>query len=439
MKKIILSAGLVIAGFANAQDSTSLDSKSFDLYLGAQKITAPVEGTNLPQPISIGLAYREMHNKYFGHMFLLDYNMFSNLNFPKSSPKKFNHSDNFNFKYEFVANLKNLLRFNRFSPKFGTLVHFGPGTGLNFQYNRKTDWVWSFSTGLTLQYKVNEKYALFTDLSKTVNVSQNFSFYTRKLNGYSPTSYLNFNLGVNYYAFGDQKGREHSDWSSSQDETAAKLAELRSKLATAESKLVDSDNDGVVDFLDAEQGTPAGSFVNTKGQRIVDMDGDGIVDSEDYCPTVKGSLEFKGCPTGMTSSSSNATSSNGEEVIGDEIKGELKFKVAKISKDVNFDSKSTSIKSSFKPELDALAKTLNENSNLVVALHGHCDNVGEDNLNDQLSIQRAQSVKDYLVSKGVNSSIITTKGHGTSMPKVSNDTERGRATNRRVEFVVKSK
>jgi outer membrane protein OmpA-like peptidoglycan-associated protein len=150
---------------------------------------------------------------------------------------------------------------------------------------------------------------------------------------------------------------------------------------------------------------------------------------------MKGTAEFKGCPTAFASE----VKSNNDGLEGEEVQGELKFKVAKVTKDVTFDTKSTSVKSNFKVELDALAKALNENTKLVVALHGHCDNVGEDALNNSLSTERAQSVKDYLVSKGVNASRITTKGHGTSLPKVSNDTEKGRATNRRVEFVVKSK
>ena len=60
-------------------------------------------------------------------------------------------------------------------------------------------------------------------------------------------------------------------------------------------------------------------------------------------------------------------------------------------------------------------------------------------MNNKLSEDRAKSVKDYLVSKGVSASRISTKGFGIANPKLSNDTERGRAANRRVEFIVKSK
>ena len=89
--------------------------------------------------------------------------------------------------------------------------------------------------------------------------------------------------------------------------------------------------------------------------------------------------------------------------------------------------------------MNALAKLLNDNNSLIITINGHCDNVGEDILNNKLSEERAKIVKDYLVTKGVAESRITTKGYGISNPKLSNDTETGRAANRRVEFIVKSK
>ena len=89
------------------------------------------------------------------------------------------------------------------------------------------------------------------------------------------------------------------------------------------------------------------------------MDGDGILDSEDYCPTVKGTEEFKGCPTAFASGNTNNTEASVME--GNEVDWELKFKLAKVSSDISFDTKSTKVKSSSKKELDALAKILSEN------------------------------------------------------------------------------
>jgi outer membrane protein OmpA-like peptidoglycan-associated protein len=71
-----------------------------------------------------------------------------------------------------------------------------------------------------------------------------------------------------------------------------------------------------------------------------------------------------------------------------------------------------------------------------VLVIGHTDNVGTDSYNQKLSERRATSVSNYLISQGVSSARISTKGMGESDPKVDNDTEAHRAENRRVEFVL---
>jgi len=165
------------------------------------------------------------------------------------------------------------------------------------------------------------------------------------------------------------------------------------------------------------------------------MDGDGIVDSEDFCPTVKGSAEFKGCPVSFIQESKKEENEN----LGNDLTGSLKSKIDAVTSDVTFLTNEVSVKGAFKKQVGSLAQLLNENPSLIVTLNGHCDNVGEDALNNRLSETRANAVKDYLVSKGVASTRISTKGYGISKPKMSNDTEKGRSANRRVEFVVKSK
>ena len=70
-----------------------------------------------------------------------------------------------------------------------------------------------------------------------------------------------------------------------------------------------------------------------------------------------------------------------------------------------------------------------------VAIHGHTDNVGGAKSNMKLSVGRAEAVKDYIVSKGVTASRITTKGFGFTKPIGDNSKPEGRAKNRRIEFV----
>ena len=90
-------------------------------------------------------------------------------------------------------------------------------------------------------------------------------------------------------------------------------------------------------------------------------------------------------------------------------------------------------------ELDRLYKYLNDNPEINVEISGHTDNKGSDDYNITLSNSRANSVKEYLVSIGINSNRIVSKGYGKSKPVATNDTDEGRQFNRRVEFTILKK
>ncbi len=88
------------------------------------------------------------------------------------------------------------------------------------------------------------------------------------------------------------------------------------------------------------------------------------------------------------------------------------------------------------PELDRVVALLQQYPNLKVEIAGHTDNVGSEEYNLRLSQKRAEAVVRYLVSKGIDPSRLIAKGYGESQPIASNDTEEGRALNRRVEFRI---
>lgn len=120
------------------------------------------------------------------------------------------------------------------------------------------------------------------------------------------------------------------------------------------------------------------------------------------------------------------------------------FKIEKIEKgkpvilnNVNFETGSSKLNEVSKAELNRLIEFLKENAKLKIALYGHTDNLGETEFNIQLSIRRTRTVKDYLLSKGINSGRISYKGFGEKRPIASNNTALGRSLNRRVEFIVK--
>lgn len=103
---------------------------------------------------------------------------------------------------------------------------------------------------------------------------------------------------------------------------------------------------------------------------------------------------------------------------------------------INFDYRSSEIKPEYYAILDMNASHLLMHKKVIVEITGHTDSKGELEGNNPLSVRRAQSVKDYLVSKGVDASRLTVKGVADSSPVADNSTEKGRALNRRVEFRI---
>ena len=437
MKKIILSVALLLTGLANAQDSI-FNNKSIDFGVGVANILSPgsaigYDGKYL-DPLSLNLGYRVMLNRDFGVSANLAYNNFTG----KSDIKNVN-TNFYSFSLNGFLNLRSFLNFGEFSNKFGLLGHMGAGGSANTiakgkGYNSSTrDLAIFVNAGLMPQYKINDKLAINLDFVLNLQKMQQLTLDMQSaksdvgLGKYFGTA----TIGVNYYCFGSKKDKTHADWAPKFDKNKSEIEALKNRVKQVENKLADTDKDGVADYLDLEPNTPEGSIVNTHGQKVVDTDGDGIEDSQDFCPTVKGTSEFKGCPTAMTGSA------NSEQ--GKPVEGQLKYDIQKFTTDINFETKSTTIKPASKKQLDGLAKILSTNNNLVIQLNGHCDNIGEDILNNKLSLDRANSVKAYLVSKGGNAANIITKGFGTLKPKQSNETEKGRTANRRVDFEVKSK
>jgi outer membrane protein OmpA-like peptidoglycan-associated protein len=103
---------------------------------------------------------------------------------------------------------------------------------------------------------------------------------------------------------------------------------------------------------------------------------------------------------------------------------------------ITFAFNDANLQSQFYPVLDDVARTLTEYNQTVVEVAGHTDNVGSDAYNQELSVRRANSVAAYLQSHGVMQQRLITVGAGESRPIASNDTDAGRAQNRRVEITL---
>ena len=103
---------------------------------------------------------------------------------------------------------------------------------------------------------------------------------------------------------------------------------------------------------------------------------------------------------------------------------------------ITFALNSSDLNSQFFSALEGVGVVLKEYNKTVIEIAGHTDSSGSDQYNQQLSQRRAQSVATYLSSQGVKSERLMTVGAGESYPIASNDTEQGRAANRRVELTI---
>lgn len=209
---------------------------------------------------------------------------------------------------------------------------------------------------------------------------------------------------------------------------------------------VDTDDDGVEDKLDKCPQIPGKAKYN--GCPVPDSDGDGINDEEDACPNQKGIAEFNGCPVpdsdgdGLNdledkcpTEKGNATNNGCPEVKRDTVITKvMEEKVNFVAKNIFFKAGSDQLTENSFSSLDNIVTLLNEHPLLKLQIDGHTDSSGIAAKNLILSKQRAQAVKNYLTSKGIDSARLTAEGFGSSKPLESNQTLEGRRKNRRVEL-----
>ena len=108
-----------------------------------------------------------------------------------------------------------------------------------------------------------------------------------------------------------------------------------------------------------------------------------------------------------------------------------------VPNDVSFSTNSAAIRPELRGVLDPFANSLQDDPNARIEIIGHTDSSGGDAVNNPLSQDRAQSVRDYLTGRGVAGSRIQTAGRGEREPVADNGTESGRARNRRVEIFLR--
>ncbi len=207
----------------------------------------------------------------------------------------------------------------------------------------------------------------------------------------------------------------------------------------------DSDGDG---FLDVEDQCPEQAGVAPDGcPAPEDSDGDGFLDERDACPQDPG-IAPDGCPDPDADKDGIAlpddqcpdepeTNNGFEDADGcpDEVPDAVR-RFSGTLEGVTFDNGKATLRAPSRPVLDEAVKALTEYPSIRVEVSGHTDNRGSREINMRLSENRAKTVRDYLVERGIDASRITTRGAGPDEPIDSNATREGRANNRRIEFRV---
>lgn len=180
--------------------------------------------------------------------------------------------------------------------------------------------------------------------------------------------------------------------------------------------MLDADKDGVGDTEDKCPNTPKGAAVDETGCPL-DTDKDGVPDYLDKCPnTLAGvKIDAKGCPVNK------------------------KEDLEKLKQGIEFQSGSAKLTKSSYKTLDDIIKLLKKIPSANLEVQGHTDNTGSAEKNKKLSQERAQTVVDYFVSKGIASERVRAVGFGPDKPIADNKTSKGRAKNRRVELVPYSR
>lgn len=107
-----------------------------------------------------------------------------------------------------------------------------------------------------------------------------------------------------------------------------------------------------------------------------------------------------------------------------------------MEENVLFDINQAQVKNRIKPALNTLSRALAENPDIRIKIDGYTCNLGSENHNLMLSLNRSKAIKEYMMLRGVVPNNVTVEGYGESDPKASNETEDLRAQNRRVEFII---
>jgi outer membrane protein OmpA-like peptidoglycan-associated protein len=206
----------------------------------------------------------------------------------------------------------------------------------------------------------------------------------------------------------------------------------------------DKDGDGIADKDD--KCPDVSGLAKYQGCPIPDTDKDGINDEEDKCPNVPGVARYDGCPVPDTDGDGV---NDEEDKCPKEVGPASNFgcpvidvvvveKVNKAAENIFFATGSSRLLAKSFKSLKEVAQILKDNPSYNIDVDGHTDNTGSDELNQKLSENRANAVKQYLIGNNISAERIVATGFGERKPIADNNTAVGRSKNRRVEMRLRN-
>lgn len=429
MKKLLILL-LLVGASINSFAQKDFNKWSLEVNGGFNKSMGPLTPGYLSPTLNIGHAdfgARYMFNEYFGFKGSFGLGSFSEVK---------NESPEFTTNYltitgQGVANFGRMLNFESFSKRLTVLGHLGAGGGrMSFENQvRPTDpdYYYIITSGFTTLFKLSERISFAGDISVNINGRQTYTFdgnsYNASVQPDPPTNpyvhatgtWWTGTLGLNFYL---GKSEQHADWYIAADKYATK-AELADAINGIKEMLMDSDGDGISDYLDKEPNTPVGARVSFSGITL-DSDKDGTPDHLDKCPFLPGPSSSSGCPV--------------EEII--EQVDYLKKAIDEGYLNVYFGFDSSKPLAYSISSASFISNFLQKNPGVKLEVKGYADELGGEDYNIKLSEKRAKAVFELLIESGIDPSRLTYKGYGedTSVDKSSAE---ARQMARRTSFEIK--
>lgn len=243
---------------------------------------------------------------------------------------------------------------------------------------------------------------------------------------FSTSNHFQYFAGVTYRFGSDKEPDTDKDGIIDINDKCPKVPGVASNDGCPEPK--DTDGDGIIDDEDKCPNVP-GVVLRDGCPEPKDTDGDGIIDDEDNCPNIVGTSANKGCP--------EVEEKEEEEEEAPKIsQDDIRKNILLLSKEVLFDVDSYVIRPDAIVKLDQIIEYLRLVPNPDLFISGHTDSTGSTQYNSNLSVNRANVVKQYLLDSGLTINSIVTEGQNESDPIASNLTVEGRQRNRRIEIYL---